>query len=765
MRLIRRLLRQLNKQYIILVPAIILLGALFLRFEDPQFLQVFRLKLFDLYNQIEPREYQDVPVKIVDIDEESLKRLGQWPWPRTRIAEMLIRLFESGARVVAFDMVFAEADRTAPTQALANWFGQPKLNLQDLGPEYRDFANSILQSVPDHDQTLADVVGQIREFSSQHGVVAGVVLLHQESDRLPVPRPSYAFLGDEPRPFIPPFDGATTNLAGIEEAASGVGSFNLLPEPDGIIRRVPLLMRIDEQIYPSLSMEAVRIFQGAKTYILKSSGANMEQSFGEATGLNHIKVGHKEVPVDANGRFWIHFTEDRPERYVPVWRIFEDDFDASSVEGHILFVGTSAPGLKDLRATPMNAAAAGVEVHVQAAEQILLDHYIQTPDWFYALDFAVILVVGGLIILTGSKIGALPGAFLAFSTIAALLGVSWYLYVGQQTLLDPMYASASVVAIFLSTTFLNYMRTEAEREQVRGAFSQYLSPALVEQLAKEPDRLKLGGELRNMTFLFCDVRGFTTISESFKSNPQGLTRLINRFLTPLTDAILARQGTIDKYMGDCIMAFWNAPIEDKDHPLHACDSALSMFEELDKLNQQLIEEAEAEGREPLPLKIGVGVNTGDCVVGNMGSEQRFDYSVLGDAVNLASRLEGQSKNYGVGIVIGEETNAVMEDKYATLELDLIAVKGKVEAVRIFALMGGPDMHEDSEFQALRSRHSDMLKAYRGQSWNEARVLIEECRQLDGQLSELYDLYEERISIYMDQPPGPDWDGVFVATSK
>ncbi|MDP7548396.1 MAG: adenylate/guanylate cyclase domain-containing protein, partial [Alphaproteobacteria bacterium] len=289
--------------------------------------------------------------------------------------------------------------------------------------------------------------------------------------------------------------------------------------------------------------------------------------------------------------------------------------------------------------------------------------------------------------------------------------------------------------------------------------------ALVEQLAREPDRLRLGGESRNMSFLFCDVRGFTSISESFKSNPQGLTRLINRFLTPLTDAILARQGTIDKYMGDCIMAFWNAPMEDEQHPHHACESALVMFEELEQLNQDLEAEARENGTEHKPLNVGVGVNTGDCVVGNMGSEQRFDYSVLGDAVNLAARLEGQSKNYGVGIVIGEETEARVGDDFATLELDLIAVKGKSEAVRIHTILGRENMLHQQDFLALKAQHAAMLDAYRGQNWAKARKLVKECRSADGSLNDLYDMYDERIEFYTENPPDSDWDGVFVATTK
>ena len=268
-----------------------------------------------------------------------------------------------------------------------------------------------------------------------------------------------------------------------------------------------------------------------------------------------------------------------------------------------------------------------------------------------------------------------------------------------------------------------------------------------------------------MTLLFCDVRGFTTISEQFKSDPQGLTLLINRLLTPLTKEILERQGTIDKYMGDCIMAFWNAPLDDSDHSYNACISSLAMFEALKELNAEREQEAKQQGIEFLPLLIGVGINTGDCVVGNMGSEQRFDYSVLGDAVNLAARLEGQSKNYGVGVVLGEITHNQVGNQFATLELDQIAVKGKSEAVTIFGLLGGPEMRKETNYQQLVKNHNTMLQCYRNQKFQSAEEYSKLCRAIPGSPTILYDLYDERIDDYQENPPGPEWDGVFVATSK
>jgi adenylate cyclase len=287
---------------------------------------------------------------------------------------------------------------------------------------------------------------------------------------------------------------------------------------------------------------------------------------------------------------------------------------------------------------------------------------------------------------------------------------------------------------------------------------------MVEKLAEDPSQLALGGETRDMTMLFCDVRGFTTISEQFDA--EGLTQLINKLLTPLTDLIMKRQGTVDKYMGDCIMAFWNAPLEDPEHARNACLAALAMNEEMGPLNDRLEAEAIADGRKHIPLKIGTGVNSGEVVVGNMGSEQRFDYSILGDQVNLASRLEGQCKTYAVDIVIGENTLA-RAPSLATLELDLIKVKGKTEAVRIHTLLGDENVRESNSFIVLNGIHDEMLEAYRGQRWDEAQDKLTGCREITNgfNLNSFYDIYAERMTEYKADPPGDGWDGVYVATSK
>jgi len=407
-----------------------------------------------------------------------------------------------------------------------------------------------------------------------------------------------------------------------------------------------------------------------------------------------------------------------------------------------------------------------VDVHVQTVEQILSGHFMERPDWADGMEKIFILVMGMTLILLTPHFGAMPGASISLGTAIGAAAMSWYLYTDKLLLVDPIYPGIAILMVYLASSSIMYLQTEAERERVRGAFSQYLSPALVEQLAKEPNRLRLGGESRNMSFLFCDVRGFTSISESYKSNPQGLTRLINRFLTPLTDAILARKGTIDKYMGDCIMAFWNAPMDVERHAYYGCQSALAMMAEMAPLNERLEAEAIEEGRKHVPLKVGIGLNSGPAVVGNMGSELRIDYSVLGDTVNLAARLEGQSKAYGVDIVIGETTHAQVPE-LATLFLDNIKVKGKTEAVTIFCLVGDEEVTESQGFQTLKQFHNQMIEAYLEQDWNRAIKRLKECRLLCApyNIDGFYDLYETRILHFQAESPGEDWDGVFVATTK
>ena len=747
-----------------LVPLAILLTCIFLRWQELPFVDQLRLNVFDTYQRMAPRPYEDVGVRIVDIDARSLEELGQWPWPRTRLAGLIYRLRSNGARVVGFDVVFAEPDRTSPARVIKDW---------PSGPE-TDKIKSLAQTLPDHDALFAQFIGGTGQ------VVTAIQLTNDTATALPRQIGNFSAAGEAGRKlsdFIPVLPGATKNLDAIEAAASGNALVNVSPEQDGIVRRVPLLAALDYElpaigmpVYPTLSLEMLRVLQDApRTMNVRMSGASGSARWTQSQGIEAIRVGSANIPTDHAGHMWVHFSGHQPGRYISAVDVMNDSLAKDDLRDKFVLIGTSAAGLLDLRSSPLDRVLPGVEVHAEMLEQMILGHFLTRPYWAAEAEMLLVLMLGLFFVLAVPRLGAVWPAVIGGGLAIGVVGFSVWAYRSQLMLIDPAYPLISLLAVYLATSFIGFMRTEGERRQVRFAFGNYLSPALVEQLARHPDRLKLGGETRDMTLMFCDVRDFTSISEGFKSNPQGLTRLINQLLTPLTDCILRHEGTIDKYMGDCIMAFWNAPLDVENHAHKACESALAMRGALDGLNTKRKREAETENSAFLALNVGIGINCGECLVGNMGSDQRFDYSVLGDAVNLASRLEGQSKNYGVDIVVGDAVAKRVADHFAILELDLIAVKGKSEAVHIHALLGDEALKNADSFVLHHSVHQKMLSAYRAQNWDEAKGLIDDCRALSrtyGQMLDgLYDLYDARVATFRETPPPENWNGVFIATGK
>ncbi|MDA0781619.1 MAG: adenylate/guanylate cyclase domain-containing protein [Rickettsiales bacterium] len=737
----------MNNTLRILISLLILSLAIYIKISDFRIVKQMQLKVFDTFQQKYPRQYTDQPIKIVDIDDESLEELGQWPWPRSIMADLVDRLNEAGVAAIAMDIVFSEEDRTSPKHILSLWKKEDKLSY-------------LLDELPDHDTLFADSI-------SGANVVTGFVLNNDISGKFAQSKAGYSYAGNDPSPFLSRFRGYITSLKILEDAANGNGALNSIVDDDGIIRRIPLVLITASTFVPSLSAEALRIAQGASTYIIKTAGASGETSFGTNSGITSVKIGHLEIPTDRTAKLWVYYTQYTQERYIPAWKVLDPDYDLSHLEGNIIFIGTSSEGLRDIRATPLNPAANGVEVHVQALEQMLTGDFLNRPDWVHGAEIAMMVAVGLTLIIMMSKLSALWGALFTLLSLGGSLAFSWYSFLEYKTLIDPVIPGIAISLIYLSESLIRYISSETEKKQVRNAFSHYMSPALVEQLAKNPDSLKLGGETKELTILFCDIRGFTTISEQFDAH--SLTHFINRFLTPMTTIILDKKGTIDKYMGDCIMAFWNAPLDDENHAQNACLSALKMLDALVELNSRQEKEAKEAGRKFIPINIGIGLNTGNCCVGNMGSEQRFDYSVLGDDVNLASRLEGQSKTYGVNIVIGENTKKKIDDM-ATLELDLIQVKGKTEPVRIFTLLGDKELKISDNFKLLSDDFNKMLHEYRSQNLKKSKSLLRSCKTHAAKITAiniegLFELYEERIKEFEKNPPPKDWDGVFIATSK
>jgi adenylate cyclase len=718
----------------------LLIGLAVLRIADPALIEELRVRTFDTYQVIDPRVKTARPVTIVDIDEKSLAKYGQWPWPRTRVADLITNLTKLGAVVIAFDVVFAEPDRLNPDVAADA--------IRNLDEETR----SKLRSLPSNDQIFADAMRRSRVVLGE----SGLPYIIAELDKA-LPLTGLAMLGEDPQRFMLNFPGLLRNTPVLEIAAGGRGLFTIRTERDGIVRRVPMIMQAQGTTMPSLSFEMLRLATGTDTIFIKS----------DAAGIKSVAVKGFEVPTDRNGQLWVHFARHDPSIYFSAADVLDGNIAPETVEHKLVLIGTSSAGLLDVKTTPVTPVMPGVEIHAQVLEAALTKALLSQPNYGVVVEFCAALLLGIAVIWLAPLFGPVTlvalGAFIA----TLLVGTSWYLYTQHRLLIDFTYPLLSTTAIYLTLIFSSFVREQAQRRQIRSAFGQYLSPALIEQLAQSPEKLVLGGEEREMTIMFSDVRGFTTISESFKNDPQGLTGLMNRFLTPLTNAIIARKGTIDKYMGDAIMAFWNAPLDDKEHQLNACEAAVDMLEQIDVLNNQRELEAQEGGPAFFPLNVGVGLNTGVCVVGNMGSDLRFDYSVLGDSVNLAARLEGQSKEYGFPIIVGSKTALAVKDKFAILELDFVMVKGKKEPEVIYAIAGRADTAQSGRFQRLRNLTIEMLACYRSRDWDGALAAIERGRRTDEAraLELLYNLYEARIRGYQANPPPDDWNGAFALLTK
>ncbi len=730
--------------YALLVGGLIA-AAVLIRHADPFVVQGLRLIGFDTYQHLSPRAYNpELPVRILDIDERSLKIYGQWPWPRTTMRDIVGKLRERGAAAIAFDVQFSEPDRTSLEEVAK------RLPAGDA-----DKLTSIIAKRSTNDEEFTAIL-------KVTPTVLAVALAGGQGSFNSKIKAGFSFAGDDPRPFIPPFTTGAGNLTMFEDAAAGIGSINWRPDRDQVLRRVGLVYRVGDRFVPTLFAEALRIAQGASSYLLKSSNASGETAFGQATGLNHIRIGALEIPTDADGGIWLKFRQSKPEAYIPVWKLLNGEVPDDEIEGRIILIGTSAPGLLDLRATPLDSSIAGVEIIAQSIEHVLTGVSLTRPDYAYALEQFIIVALGLLLGFVVFRVPAFTAALIGLLAIAALLLGGWFAFSQLGLLFDPVFPAFALICLVSAAGFYVYRRVEVQRGEIRGAFSRYVAPAVVNELLANPEKLELGGEVRELTLLFCDVRNFTTISERLSAHE--LTRFINELLTPLTDIILSHRGTIDKYMGDAIMAFWNAPLDEPEHATQACRSAIDMAGRMADLNAHWKKEAEAAGRPFELVRVGIGINTGRCCVGNLGSMQRFDYSAIGDEVNVASRFEGLAKVYGLTAIVGEQTVNEMRGLSA-LELDLVRVKGRGRPSPIFTF--NKLVEEDEGRMAhLRHSHNEFLELFRSQQWAKAEAAIAECRSCGiARMDHYYSLFLSRIAEFKAAPPPENWDGVFTAQEK
>ena len=725
------------------VPALV---VILLGFLDPPVLGDLRNIVFDGYQRLAPRAWTPKsPVRIVDIDDKSLARVGQWPWPRSTIAQVVDRLRQHGAAAIAFDIVFAEPDAASAEAIIRRLPTTPGRALleQELG------------QAKSNDARLAEALAGAP-------TILGAVLSHQAGGaEFPI-KLGVATAGDDPRPFLPAFAGAIVPLPDLSPASTGVGALNWLTDRDQVVRRVPLLVALGDRFVPSLALESLRVAQGASTVVVRASNASGQTALGAQSGVNAIKVGALEIPTDAHGELRVRYTRSEPRRFIPAWKVLAGTLEPDDVRGRIVVIGISALALRDQRATPVDASIAGVEIHAQVIEQVLARAWLVRPDWAIGVELVLAAVLALGIAIELRQVTAAAGALSTAFVLVALGAASWREFSADGLLLDPVLPGACALLTYGSGIVWLYRDEQRRRRQVREAFGRYVSPAVVERLAEHPERLVLGGETRTLSIMFCDVRGFTSMSERFDA--QGLTRFINQYLTAMTDAILAAGGTIDKYIGDAVMAFWNAPLDDAEHARHAARAALRMIDALAALNDRLRAQAAEGGEPPLAIRIGIGLATGEGCVGNFGSIHRFDYSVMGDHVNLASRLEGATKFYQTDVLAAQATRERAPD-LAWLEIDALRVKGKSEIVRVHALAGDELMRHGAEFAALAKAHEAMIECYRGGEFARAIALARELRAAaPPRLRDLYAGFEQRVApLAQSRPDG--WTPVTELTEK
>ena len=659
----------------------------------------FDKKFIDLFFQIRGEKPVSPDVVIVDIDERSLANLGQWPWPRWKVAKILDNLTKTGAGIIGLDIVFAEPDNSSPARVLQ------KLHIKNV-------------RAPDYDAILA------HSIANSPTILGYIFYFHQKKGGTPPNIPAIFIERNPPQNghFLLEASGVVLNIPIIQQAAYSSGFFNTIPDGDGVVRSAPLLMRYQNGMYPSLAMEIVRVAIGVKKVFINYSDV----------GVDTITLGELAIPVDRFGRLFINYRGPaKSYRYISAMDIFNNTFDKNLVRGKVVLIGTSALGLLDLRATPFDSTFPGVEIHANIIDNIINQDFLYTPDWIEAFDLTMIVLTG---LLMAASLILFSGEWLLVSS----LSVFTLFFVGVYTLfsrygmiVNIIFPFLTMLVLFITLILLNYFFERRQKELIKKKFEKKVSPAVVQDLLKHSDNA-LEIKEKEVTVFFSDIRSFTTISEKI-GDPKRLIQLLNSYMTPMVDIIFRYRGTIDKFIGDAIMAYWNAPNDVANHYDMAVQSAIEQIAYLHStLNPSFVQRG-------FPIiNIGIGINSGDVIVGEMGSEGRSDYTVIGDNVNLASRLEGLNKYYGTHIIISEFTYKKLQKSYNIRELDIVLVKGKRKAVTIYEVQLQKDTLLEEYYKALH--------LYREQQFAKAKKMFEELYK--KRTDKVFLIYKNRCEEYL-----------------
>ena len=673
----------------------------------------------------------DERVIIVTVDEKSLKHQGHWPWPRDRIATLINQLFEGGAVVIGFDIMFPEKQLNSVEHILATVPDQTPLydSLQSLRPQF-DLDNALAKSFESGDVVLG--------YS-----------FHSDKTKSPYPLPDPTIInGSDNLAPIYEMPAYSTNIPELQQTAIGAGFVTTVPDDDGILRRTPMVISHEGKLYASLSLEMVRLY-----YLHESAQLNTTR-ISDQDVAESIELGKLRIPVDASGKAIIPYRGESPKfHYISATDVLENKIDLTIFENKLVIVGATALGLYDYIATPVQSIYPGVEVHASMLSAILDESFPNNPHWAQGANFLLILGVGLFLVFLLPRLDPFALILLVSTLTAGVIYINFWWW-QQGWVLD--LAALLIMIALLSVLNLShgYIIENRQRHFLKSSFGQYIPPALVDQMLHTEESISMEGESREMSVLFADIRSFTTISESMP--PAELKEMLNHFFTHMTGTIFDHQGTIDKYVGDMIMAFWGAPLEDKHHAQHAVTAALTMLEITENLKPEFKERGFPE------VNIGIGINTGVMNVGDMGSNYRRAYTVLGDSVNLASRIEGLTKFYGAGLVIGEDTFN-QTDGYLCRKLDRVKVKGKLKAVEVYEPICLSEQADKKLLQEVDLFHQG-LEHYWQQQWHNANSIFSELLRCTPS-SVLYKLYLERINTVSKLSLPDDWDGVYERRSK
>ena len=699
----------------------------------------------------------DPRIVIVDIDEKSLVEKenggeGRWPWPRDRLAQMLDQLFDHyQIAILGLDIVFAERDESSGLRVLE---ALAKKELREVS----GFQETLQKIQPqlDYDAIFAAKI-------KDRPVVLGYTFTREKEKesgskgKLPSPAlPPGTFTGKTIA--FPVYSSFTANLPDLQRVATNGGYFTLDPDPDGILRRVPMLTEYAGAYYEPLSLAIVRLLLG-NVHVVPGYPSEKIGS-KNYPGLEWLEVGPIKVPVDEAAAALIPYRgkggrEGKSFNYFSAIDVIQGRVAATELKGKIVLIGTTAPGLLDLRATPVEAVYPGVEVHANIISGMLDQNIKQKPPYVIGAEFILLLIVGLGMAVQLPRLNPLKSLLATVAVLSLVLAANLAIFHIGNLVLPLASGLALISLLFALNMSYGYFVEARGKRQITGLFGQYIPPELVDEMAKNPDGFSMEGESREMTVLFTDVRGFTTISEGL--DPKQLSQLMNEFLTPLTEVIYKHRGTVDKFMGDCIMAFWGAPLADPNHARNAIMAGLEMHDALAKLK------TEFDARGWPEIRIGVGLNTGRMSVGNMGSKLRTAYTVMGDAVNLASRLEGITKEYGADMIVGEATREAVPDVIFR-ELDRVRVKGKDEAVAIYEPIGLQGTVAKPRLDEIRL-YAQFLRFYRGQDWDQAELQLLNLQKILPDNKLYNETFVGRIAFLRSNPPGNGWDGAFTFTTK